>query len=113
MPSRRSESSRRRFLRSSTARKGKPANVTFEVKDVTRLGDESRFDLVTAFDAIHDQADPAGVLRRVHDALEPGGVLAMFDTKAATAPRSSPNASVRRGSTTSMTALWQPGPTEP
>jgi hypothetical protein len=40
---------------------------------------------VFAFDAIHDQADPAGALHRVHDALEPGGVFVMFDTKAATA----------------------------
>ena len=38
-----------------------------------------------AFDAVHDQADPARVLRRVHDALEPGGVFVMFDIKAATA----------------------------
>ena len=27
------------------------------------------FDVVFVFDAIHDQADPAGVLRRIHDAL--------------------------------------------
>ena len=40
------------------------------------------FDLVTAFDAIHDQADPAGVLRNIAPALRPGGVFLMQDIKA-------------------------------
>jgi hypothetical protein len=38
-----------------------------------------------AFDAIHDQVDPARVLTRIHDALEPGGMFVMFDIKAASA----------------------------
>ena len=38
--------------------------------------------LVTAFDAIHDQADPAGVLRNVAAALRPGGVFLMQDVRA-------------------------------
>jgi hypothetical protein len=36
------------------------ANVEFEVRDAAAPGDE-RYELVTAFDAIHDQADPAPV----------------------------------------------------
>jgi SAM-dependent methyltransferase len=60
-------------------------NATFAVLDVAALPACPRFGAVFAFDAIHDQADPAGVLRRVHDALEPGGVFIMFDTKAASA----------------------------
>jgi len=55
------------------------ANVEFAVRDVTRLPAEPTFDLVTAFDAIHDQADPAGVLRSIRDALAPGGVFLMID----------------------------------
>ena len=35
-----------------------------------------------AFDAIHDQADPAGVLARIFEALEPGGMFLMFDIRA-------------------------------
>ena len=35
--------------------------------------------LITAFDAIHDQARPARVLERVHAALRPGGVFLMQD----------------------------------
>ena len=41
------------------------------------------FDAVCAFDAIHDQADPAGVLARAHAALVPGGTFLMMDVKAA------------------------------
>ena len=57
-------------------------NVRFEHLDVARLPADARYDLVTAFDAIHDQADPAGVLRRAHDALAEGGTFFMVDVKA-------------------------------
>ncbi|MPY77582.1 MAG: methyltransferase domain-containing protein [Actinophytocola sp.] len=57
-------------------------NVTFEVCDVAKLPDDARFDAVFAFDAIHDQADPEGVLRGVHDALVPGGTFVALDIKA-------------------------------
>src|SRR5689334_19287462 len=54
-------------------------NASFEVQDVARLETTTPFDLITAFDAIHDQADPAGVLRRIHAALAPGGTFLMLD----------------------------------
>ena len=57
-------------------------NAAFEVLDVTRLPAEPAFDLITSFDAIHDQRDPATVLRRVADALAPGGVYLMVEPKA-------------------------------
>jgi hypothetical protein len=37
-------------------------NARFELRDVSELDEPGRFDLVTAFDAIHDQAFPARVL---------------------------------------------------
>src|SRR5438093_4821333 len=49
------------------------ANASFAVQDIARLETPTPFDLVTAFDAIHDQADPAGVLRCIRAALAPGG----------------------------------------
>ncbi|MDN5916422.1 MAG: methyltransferase domain-containing protein [Pseudonocardia sp.] len=58
------------------------ANVTFEVADVSALGPEQPFDVVFAIDAVHDQADPAAVLREVHDALVPGGTFVMIDMAA-------------------------------
>jgi SAM-dependent methyltransferase len=57
-------------------------NVRFEARDVAKLGDVRQFDLVTAFDAIHDQADPAGVLANVRRALRPSGVFLMQDIRA-------------------------------
>lgn len=54
-------------------------NVRFEASDVAKLGDRDRFDLITAFDAIHDQADPAKVLRGIHAALKLDGAFLMQD----------------------------------
>jgi len=56
-------------------------NATFEVLDVTELPTDPPLGAAFAFDAIHDQADPAGVLARVFDALAPGGVFVMFDVR--------------------------------
>ncbi|MCG2621090.1 class I SAM-dependent methyltransferase [Arthrobacter sp. I2-34] len=58
------------------------ANAAFEVLDVATLDGEARFDAVTAFDAIHDQAHPATVLRNIHRTLRPGGVFLLVDIKA-------------------------------
>jgi len=57
-------------------------NITFEPLDVTRLPTDPPFDVVFAFDAIHDQVDPSTVLKRIHDALKPGGEFVMMDIKA-------------------------------
>ncbi len=57
-------------------------NASFEVVDVAELDAMSRFDAVTAFDAIHDQARPAVVLANVRRALRPGGTFLMVDIKA-------------------------------
>ena len=58
------------------------SNATFEIRDAATLGVEDRFDLVTTFDAIHDQAHPADVLRWIHRALRPGGVYLCADIAA-------------------------------
>ena len=58
-------------------------NASFAVLDVATLPPEPPFDVVFAFDAIHDQADPAGVLAAVRRALTPDGVFVMMDIKAA------------------------------
>ena len=59
-------------------------NVCFEIRDVTTMGEVARYDLITAFDAIHDQADPAGVLREIATALGPDGTFLMQDITAST-----------------------------
>jgi SAM-dependent methyltransferase len=70
--------------RAEAAEWGLP-NASFDVHDVRQLPTDPPFGAVFAFDAIHDQADPAGVLARVHAALEHGGVFVMVDIKAASA----------------------------
>jgi 2-polyprenyl-3-methyl-5-hydroxy-6-metoxy-1,4-benzoquinol methylase len=40
------------------------------------------YDFITAFDSIHDQAQPAEVLRRIARALKPNGVFLMVDIAA-------------------------------
>ena len=54
-------------------------NVRFEVRDVADLGEEDKYDLVTTFDAVHDQAKPAAVLRGIAAALRGDGVCLMQD----------------------------------
>jgi 2-polyprenyl-3-methyl-5-hydroxy-6-metoxy-1,4-benzoquinol methylase len=57
-------------------------NATFVAKDVATRDDVETHDVITAFDAIHDQARPAQVLANIYRALRPGGVLLMVDIKA-------------------------------
>ena len=54
-------------------------NTRFEVRDVTGLDGTGTFGLITAFDAIHDQAHPATVLEQIHAHLDPDGALLMVD----------------------------------
>lgn len=57
-------------------------NATFATQDVAALEAEAAFDLVTAFDTIHDQAQPAVVLDRIRRAVRPGGTFLMVDINA-------------------------------
>jgi SAM-dependent methyltransferase len=57
------------------------SNVSFEVKDVTRLPEVDRYDLITAFDAIHDQIKPLAVLEEIAKSLRPDGVFLMQDIR--------------------------------
>jgi 2-polyprenyl-3-methyl-5-hydroxy-6-metoxy-1,4-benzoquinol methylase len=49
------------------------ANVRFEKRDVATLEEQEKFDFITTFDALHDQARPDLVLKGVYRALRPGG----------------------------------------
>jgi 2-polyprenyl-3-methyl-5-hydroxy-6-metoxy-1,4-benzoquinol methylase len=57
-------------------------NAAFEHHDVADMDVTEAYDVVTAFDAIHDQARPDRVLRNIYEALRPGGVFLMVDIKA-------------------------------
>jgi ubiquinone/menaquinone biosynthesis C-methylase UbiE len=59
-------------------------NLRFEVKDVTSLEISDHFQLITAFDAIHDQVNPDRVLKEIANALDPDGTFLMQDIAAST-----------------------------
>jgi 2-polyprenyl-3-methyl-5-hydroxy-6-metoxy-1,4-benzoquinol methylase len=57
-------------------------NVTFEKLDLVELPADPKYDLITAFDVVHDQVAPTTVLRRVAEALAPEGTFFMYDIRA-------------------------------
>jgi 2-polyprenyl-3-methyl-5-hydroxy-6-metoxy-1,4-benzoquinol methylase len=60
------------------------SNVVFTRRDVTELhqtAEPEAYDLVTTFDAVHDQARPLNVLRGIHRTLRADGVYLMQDIK--------------------------------
>jgi 2-polyprenyl-3-methyl-5-hydroxy-6-metoxy-1,4-benzoquinol methylase len=57
-------------------------NARFVAKDVATINETASYDLITAFDAIHDQASPTRVLKNIANALRPGGVFLMVDIAA-------------------------------
>ena len=60
-------------------------NVRYEARDVSDFDETAEpdaFDFVTTFDAVHDQKDPAAVLRGIARTLRPDGVYLMQDIRA-------------------------------
>lgn len=58
------------------------SNAEFRVQDAAALGDAGAFDLVTTFDAVHDQVDPTAMVRNVYEMLKPGGYWLCVDIQA-------------------------------
>jgi len=54
-------------------------NVRFEIRDAAAIGETAAYDLITSFDAIHDQANPAGMLASISQALRPDGTYLIQD----------------------------------
>jgi 2-polyprenyl-3-methyl-5-hydroxy-6-metoxy-1,4-benzoquinol methylase len=54
-------------------------NVNLIAKDVAEIDDVNKYDLITTFDAVHDQADPDRVLSNINNALKDDGVYLMQD----------------------------------
>ena len=67
--------------RAEAARKGL-TNVALQVQDAAEFNAQASFDLVCAFDAIHDQAHPDRVLANIAAALRPDGIFLMQDIAA-------------------------------
>ena len=60
------------------------ANVRFEQMDAAKMNDRAAFDFITTFDAVHDQANPAGVVKNIFNALKPDGLYLCQEIKAET-----------------------------
>lgn len=63
----------------ASAREAGVSNIRFEVRDLTGFRDRQAYDLITSFDAVHDQKDPQALLSGIHASLRPGGVHLMQD----------------------------------
>jgi SAM-dependent methyltransferase len=58
--------------------------VGFQVADVGRLGETAgRYDVVTAFECVHDLADPVAVLGAMRGMVAPGGTVLVVDERVA------------------------------
>jgi 2-polyprenyl-3-methyl-5-hydroxy-6-metoxy-1,4-benzoquinol methylase len=62
----------------------KLSNIQFQVKDAATIEECDRYDFITTFDAVHDQAKPDIVLHNICRALRPNGVYLMQDIHAST-----------------------------
>ncbi|MBA0126384.1 methyltransferase domain-containing protein [Haloechinothrix sp. YIM 98757] len=72
------------YARDTAAERGL-GNVSFSVEDAARLAEvepAGSADLVTTFDAVHDQADPSAVVRGIRHALAEDGVYLAQDIDA-------------------------------
>ncbi|NIP31058.1 MAG: methyltransferase domain-containing protein [Candidatus Dadabacteria bacterium] len=54
-------------------------NVEFKQVDAAKLDENKKYDLITTFDSIHDQADPDRVLSNIYRALKDDGTYFMQD----------------------------------
>lgn len=54
-------------------------NIHFSVKDMAGFNELEQYDLITSFDAIHDQKAPQTIITGINNALKPSGVYLMQD----------------------------------
>jgi ubiquinone/menaquinone biosynthesis C-methylase UbiE len=55
--------------------------VAIDLSDFDRTAEPESFDVVTTFDAVHDQGKPLNLLKGIHRALKSGGVYLMQDIR--------------------------------
>jgi ubiquinone/menaquinone biosynthesis C-methylase UbiE len=57
-------------------------NIKFFAKDLSNFDIKEKFDFITTFDAVHDQARPDNVLKGIYKVLKDNGVYLMVDISA-------------------------------
>jgi 2-polyprenyl-3-methyl-5-hydroxy-6-metoxy-1,4-benzoquinol methylase len=71
--------------RENAAKSGVRERLRFEARDAAAGGEGGTYDLVTAFEAIHDMSDPVAVLTKMRALVAPGGAVLIADEKVAEA----------------------------
>jgi len=72
------------WARIEAVRRGVADRVRFLVVDLSDFdakAEPARYDFVTTFDAVHDQAKPMALLKGIHRTLRPDGIYVMQDIK--------------------------------
>ena len=71
--------------RENAAESGIGDRLRFEARDAAVSGQPASYDLVTAFETIHDMSDPVAVLTKMRTLVAPGGAVLIADEKVAEA----------------------------
>jgi 2-polyprenyl-3-methyl-5-hydroxy-6-metoxy-1,4-benzoquinol methylase len=71
--------------RKNATKSGVENQVTFELRDAGAPGQAAAYDLVTAFETIHDMSDPVAALRAMRALVAPGGAVLVADERVAEA----------------------------
>ncbi|MDQ1551616.1 MAG: hypothetical protein QOD50_1038 [Actinomycetota bacterium] len=69
--------------RQNAATSGLGERVMFEVRSAADPAGAGQYDLVTAFETVHDMADPVGALRAMGTLTAPGGAILIADERVA------------------------------
>ena len=72
-----------RLARANAAEAGVADRVSFEARDAADPALREKYDLVTAFECIHDMSDPVGALRAMRGLASETGVVLIVDEKVA------------------------------
>jgi 2-polyprenyl-3-methyl-5-hydroxy-6-metoxy-1,4-benzoquinol methylase len=65
--------------RANVAAAGLEGRVSVAVRDAADVEHKGRYDLVMAYECIHDLSDPVGVLRSMRSMCKPGGTVLVMD----------------------------------
>jgi 2-polyprenyl-3-methyl-5-hydroxy-6-metoxy-1,4-benzoquinol methylase len=69
--------------RQNAVASGLGERVTFEVRSAADPAGSGQYDLVTAFETVHDMADPVGALRAMRQLMAPDGAVVIADERVA------------------------------
>jgi 2-polyprenyl-3-methyl-5-hydroxy-6-metoxy-1,4-benzoquinol methylase len=74
-----------RTARENASKSGVDERVTFELRDVGAPGKTASYDLVTAFETIHDMSNPVAALAAMRGLVAPDGAVLVADERVAEA----------------------------